>query len=44
MLLAGKGMQKVEVETPILIAAKNGITEIVEKILKDFPFSIHDTT
>jgi ankyrin repeat protein len=34
-------MQKVEVETPILIAAKNGITEIVEKIMEDFPFCIH---
>ncbi|XP_059436131.1 uncharacterized protein LOC132169058 [Corylus avellana] len=28
--------------TPILIAAKNGITEIVEKILKRFPVAIHD--
>ncbi|KAH9729710.1 ANK REP REGION domain-containing protein [Citrus sinensis] len=29
-------------ETPILIAAKNGITEIVEKILESFPVAIHD--
>lgn len=29
-------------ETPILIAAKNGITEIVEKILELFPVAIHD--
>jgi ankyrin repeat protein len=40
VLLAGNGIQKVD--TPILIAAKNGITEIVEKILEDFPFAIHD--
>ncbi|XP_050365578.1 uncharacterized protein LOC126784134 [Argentina anserina] len=29
-------------ETPILIAAKNGVTEMVEKILKHFPVAIHD--
>ncbi|KAK9201610.1 hypothetical protein WN944_016816 [Citrus x changshan-huyou] len=29
-------------ETPILIAAKNGITEIVERILELFPVAIHD--
>ncbi|KAL7084230.1 hypothetical protein ACP275_14G212500 [Erythranthe tilingii] len=29
-------------ETPILIAAKNGITEIVAKILELFPVAIHD--
>ncbi|XP_057964525.1 uncharacterized protein LOC131155419 isoform X2 [Malania oleifera] len=29
-------------ETPILVAAKNGITEIVEGILKQFPVAIHD--
>jgi hypothetical protein len=29
-------------ETPILIAAKNGITEIVEEILHRFPIAIHD--
>ncbi|KAK2991140.1 hypothetical protein RJ640_029433 [Escallonia rubra] len=34
------GMEKQE--TPILIAAKNGITEIVQKILEDFPVAIHD--
>ncbi|MED6134975.1 hypothetical protein PIB30_041947 [Stylosanthes scabra] len=31
-----------EVETPILIAAKNGITEMVEKILEMFPVAVHD--
>ncbi|KAK2998970.1 hypothetical protein RJ639_024643 [Escallonia herrerae] len=30
-------------ETAILIAAKNGITEMVEKILEAFPVAIHDT-
>lgn len=29
-------------ETAILIAAKNGITEVVEKILDLFPVAIHD--
>ncbi|XP_038718185.1 ankyrin repeat-containing protein ITN1-like [Tripterygium wilfordii] len=29
-------------ETPILVAAKNGITEIVDKILKKVPVAIHD--
>ncbi|XP_062019923.1 uncharacterized protein LOC133736452 [Rosa rugosa] len=29
-------------ETPILIAAKNGVTEMVEKILEHFPVAIHD--
>lgn len=29
-------------ETPILIAAKNGIVEMVEKILDLFPVAIHD--
>ncbi|KAK4849125.1 hypothetical protein QYF36_021136 [Acer negundo] len=29
-------------ESPILIAAKNGITEIVEKILEKFPVALHD--
>ncbi|XP_061342678.1 uncharacterized protein LOC133288872 [Gastrolobium bilobum] len=29
-------------ETPILIAAKNGVTELVEKILELFPVAIHD--
>ncbi|KAM1805363.1 hypothetical protein ACFX12_031124 [Malus domestica] len=30
-------------ETPILIAAKNGVTELVEKILERFPVAVHDT-
>ncbi|KAJ9689137.1 hypothetical protein PVL29_014673 [Vitis rotundifolia] len=30
-------------ETPLLTAAKNGIKEIVESILKHFPVAIHDT-
>ncbi|XAR61168.1 hypothetical protein NMG60_11034797 [Bertholletia excelsa] len=30
-------------ETPILLAAKNGITEMVESILDHFPVAIHDT-
>ena len=29
-------------ETPILIAAKNGVTEMVEKILESFPGAMHD--
>ncbi|KAF5463255.1 hypothetical protein F2P56_019180 [Juglans regia] len=29
-------------ETPILIAARNGIFEIVEKLLEQFPIAIHD--
>ncbi|XP_052306579.1 uncharacterized protein LOC7480678 isoform X2 [Populus trichocarpa] len=29
-------------ETPLLIAARNGITEIMEKILHDFPHAVHD--
>ncbi|KAJ1414171.1 PGG domain [Sesbania bispinosa] len=33
---------KGKMETPILIAAKNGVTEIVEKILEMFPVAIHD--
>ena len=28
--------------TPVLIAAKNGITEIVREILEHFPIAIHD--
>ncbi|KAF7818357.1 serine/threonine-protein phosphatase 6 regulatory ankyrin repeat subunit B-like [Senna tora] len=31
-----------KIETPILIAAKNGVTEMVEKILEIFPVAIHD--
>ncbi|KAL7200748.1 hypothetical protein ACSBR1_032639 [Camellia fascicularis] len=30
-------------ETPILVAAKYGIIEIVEKVLQQFPVAIHDT-
>ncbi|GLT55153.1 hypothetical protein SLA2020_283000 [Shorea laevis] len=37
-----EGNAKGEIESPILIAAKNGITEIVEKILELFPIAIHD--
>ena len=29
-------------ETPILLAAKNGITEMVVKILKEIPMAIND--
>ncbi|TKY71893.1 alpha-latroinsectotoxin-Lt1a protein [Spatholobus suberectus] len=29
-------------ETPILIAAKNGVTEMVEKIIELFPVAVHD--
>ncbi|XP_062112087.1 uncharacterized protein LOC133823325 isoform X2 [Humulus lupulus] len=32
-----------ENETAILFAAKNGVTELVEKILELFPVAIHDT-
>uniref|UniRef100_F6HZN5 PGG domain-containing protein n=1 Tax=Vitis vinifera TaxID=29760 RepID=F6HZN5_VITVI len=31
------------VETPILLAAKNGITEMVKEILEIYPLAIHDT-
>ncbi|XP_062085425.1 uncharacterized protein LOC133791514 isoform X2 [Humulus lupulus] len=34
--------QQGEKETAILIAAKNGVTEMVEKILELFPVAIHD--
>ncbi|KAL7219982.1 hypothetical protein ACSBR2_012944 [Camellia fascicularis] len=30
------------IETPILIATKNGISELVDRILDDFPEAIHD--
>ncbi|KAL7200753.1 hypothetical protein ACSBR1_032643 [Camellia fascicularis] len=30
-------------ETPVLIAAKNGIVEIVEGIVGNFPMAVHDT-
>ncbi|KAL7200693.1 hypothetical protein ACSBR1_032593 [Camellia fascicularis] len=35
-------MGKVKSETPILIAAKNGIKEIVKDVLKEFPAATHD--
>ncbi|KAH7577590.1 hypothetical protein JRO89_XS01G0271100 [Xanthoceras sorbifolium] len=37
-----KTSQMQKKESPILIAAKNGITEIVGKILEEFPVAIHD--
>ncbi|OIW14049.1 hypothetical protein TanjilG_11394 [Lupinus angustifolius] len=37
-----KGDEKDKVETPTLIAAKNGVTEMVEKILELFPVAVHD--
>ncbi|KAK7245583.1 hypothetical protein RIF29_40430 [Crotalaria pallida] len=37
-----KGNDNDKVETPILIAAKNGVTEMVEKILELFPLAVHD--
>ncbi|GMY16810.1 ankyrin repeat and protein kinase domain-containing protein 1 [Fagus crenata] len=37
-----KKPEKAKKESPILIAAKNGITEIVEEILELFPVAIHD--
>ncbi|CAL0334697.1 unnamed protein product [Lupinus luteus] len=36
------GDEEDKVETPILIAAKNGITEMVEKILELFHVAVHD--
>ncbi|CAN6561251.1 unnamed protein product [Malus baccata var. baccata] len=33
---------RANMESPILIAAKNGVTEMVEKILELFPVAIHD--
>lgn len=47
-LLLCAGEEKVNVkekktcETPILIAAKNGVTEMVEKIMELFPVAVHD--
>jgi ankyrin repeat protein len=35
-------MQNEHIDTPILIAAKNGITELVEKTLKSFPVAMYD--
>ncbi|GLT36367.1 hypothetical protein SLA2020_107510 [Shorea laevis] len=37
-----EGVSVIKRETPILIAAKCGITEMVEKILEVFPMAIHD--
>ncbi|KOM53636.1 hypothetical protein LR48_Vigan09g229500 [Vigna angularis] len=34
--------EKKTCETPILIAAKNGVTEMVEKIMESFPVAVHD--
>jgi hypothetical protein len=45
ILIAGrdhKSPEKTKNETIILTAAKNGITEIVEKMLERFPTAIHD--
>ena len=44
MLMAGKGetSKLVNTETPVLLAARNGITEMVEQILKEFPLAIND--
>src|SRR5690606_36871528 len=46
ILLAGKkksiAPQTSKKDSAMLIAAKYGITEIVEKILKNFPVAIHD--
>ena len=36
--------KKISDETPILYAAKNGILEMVEGILDNFPMAIHDET
>ena len=40
-MLAGKKKREKQ-ETPILIAAKNGILEMVERILERYPMAIHD--
>ncbi|KAG5113735.1 hypothetical protein JHK82_037004 [Glycine max] len=34
--------EKKVLETPILIAAKNGVTEMVAKIMDSFPVAVHD--
>ena len=39
MLFVGK---EEKIETPILLAAKNGIKEMVVKILEDIPMAIND--
>ncbi|CAB4291994.1 unnamed protein product [Prunus armeniaca] len=38
----GDKQMKRQLMTPILIAAKMGVSEMVEKILKNFPVAIHD--
>nr|POF21885.1 hypothetical protein CFP56_55384 [Quercus suber] len=38
----GKGPPMAKRKTPILVAAKNGIVEIVEQILEQFPMVIND--
>ncbi|TQD78506.1 hypothetical protein C1H46_035935 [Malus baccata] len=38
-----KTLELGKLETPFLIAAKNGVTEMVEKILKTLPMAIRDT-
>ena len=44
LLMAGKRetSKLVNTETPVLLAARNGITEMVEQILKEFPLAIND--
>lgn len=37
-----KKMKRTIIETPVLIAAKMGVTEMVEKILDTFPLAIQD--
>ncbi|KAF5930418.1 hypothetical protein HYC85_031291 [Camellia sinensis] len=41
--LESRQKNKEEQATPILIAAKNGISEMVSQILDDFPVAIYDT-
>ena len=44
LLMAGKGetSKLVNTGTPVLLAARNGITEMVEQILEKFPLAIND--
>ncbi|KAK9984923.1 hypothetical protein SO802_034448 [Lithocarpus litseifolius] len=44
MVKTGKGEtpKMTKTETPVLLAARNGITEMVEKILKESPLAIND--
>jgi len=52
MELAGEGDRKkgtakgdtMRTDTALLVAAKNGVLEVVEKILQELPVSIHDTS